>query len=212
MLDRCDACCRGLGFDLAGNPYFAFIAAFAAPPRFDVVKPIRDFDADTSRPAAGGFHPGSLSESAVAPFFLPPSCSSCSSCLPTRFVFFGQDIQNLQGSALARRHPCCSRVVLRWLVVRPSDARRRTRRAPRLKRKCRGQQLFETYYLRLFNPNSEIKKHRFERKALAAMSCDTKSNHYPRTKQCRLLFVQFSVPAKSNYAVPRRRSRHSAVW
>jgi len=42
---------------------------------------------------------------------------------------------------------------------------------------------WEMLWAYTFNPNFEIKKHRFERKVLAAMSCDTKSNLSPRTTQ-----------------------------
>jgi hypothetical protein len=55
---------------------------------------------------------------------------------------------------------------------------------------------------RLFNPNSEVKKYRFVRKAVAERGCDTKSNLNPRTKQCSQSFTRFSVPAKFNCAAP----------
>jgi len=56
--------------------------------------------------------------------------------------------------------------------------------------------------IRVINPNSEVKKHRFVRKAVAERGCDTKSNLNPRTKQCSQSFTRFSVPAKFNYAAP----------
>ena len=62
------------------------------------------------------------------------------------------------------------------------------------------------------NPNSEVKKHRFVRKAVAERGCNTKSNLNPRTKQCIQSFTRFSVPAKFNSVARPRQSPRSGDW